>query len=175
MYKYLLNEQKPGTCGIFTGRFQPLHNGHFSIIKAMAQENTLNFVFVVAGAKSSSDKDKNPLSGPERVKLIDSIAPSNVGVLEAKSAYIPDLIKEIESRVMGTKCFQIYAGDDRADSYTRFILKIKEMGYDAIVNTKDYNRAGVSASKVRELMREGNFKEAQKFLPYSVDKIKRFF
>ena len=170
-YKFLT--EKTNSVGIYAGRFQPPHKGHLAVISAMSKENSYAYVFVVAGSKSSTDKERNPISQQDRINLLKSLVPSNITVLGASSAYIPDLVKGLALDT--TMKLTIYAGDDRSSDYSRFVNKIKEMGYTVEVSTKNFDRANVSASKVRELLRANDSKEAQKYLPYSVSKIEKWF
>ena len=167
-----LTENKNNSIGIFTGRFQPFHIGHASIVSAMSKENSIGYVWVVSGDKSHTDKKRNPIPQQDIVNLIKSVCESNIKVLAAKSAYIPDLVKNLNLDT--SKKLVIYAGNDRTESYTRFIKILKEMGYDVEINTKDFNRQGISGTKVRELM-VTNSKDAQKLLPYPVSKIEKWF
>lgn len=166
MTKWHLFENK-GTIGIYCGRFQPPHKSHLKIIQEASKENSKVYVFVVAGSKSSQDREKNPIPQQERINLLISIVPSNVIVLGAHNAYIPDLVKNLGIEYSTIK---IYGGPDRVE-YNRFVKNLP----NAFLVTKNFGRDSISSSKVRNYMKMNEFDLAQKLLPYSIDKIKRWF
>ena len=55
---------------LFIGRFQPLHNGHLSVIRDIAKHAALKIVIGSAQYKNTAD---NPLSGEERKEMILSV------------------------------------------------------------------------------------------------------
>lgn len=173
-----LNEQDMKV-SLVIGRFNPPHKGHVALIQEAAKQAPVTFVLVVEGKKSSQDKEKNPLPGSERVKLLNSVLPSKCKAILASGAYIPDVFeKEHPEDLTLVKDNQltIFCGADRVNSYKGMAPRIdKALGTTTTVKELDFDRAGVSASKVRELMRAGDFTEAQKYLPYPVDKIKKYF
>ena len=55
-------------CGLYVGRFQPLHIGHTSIIDRMLEE--CEEVIVAVGSAQESGTERNPLSYPFRQLII---------------------------------------------------------------------------------------------------------
>lgn len=55
-------------CGLYVGRFQPLHIGHTSIIDRMLDE--CEYVVIAIGSAQESGTEKNPLSFPLRKHII---------------------------------------------------------------------------------------------------------
>lgn len=173
-----LNEQDMKV-NIVIGRFNPPHKGHLELIKAASKSAPATFILVIDGKKSSQDKEKNPIPGVDRVKILTDIIPSNCKAILASSAYIPDVftkehLDDLEM-VKGNN-LTIFCGADRVASYKRMAISIdKELNSTTEVKELDFDRAGVSASLVRKLMREGKYQEAQQYLPYPVSKIEKYF
>ena len=64
---------------VYIGRFQPLHNGHLSVINK-AQEIAKE-VLVLVGSANASPSMRNPFTVKERMMLINKSADVQVGVL----------------------------------------------------------------------------------------------
>lgn len=54
--------------GLYIGRFQPFHLGHFSIVKKIIKTNDL--ALIVVGSAKKCQEQKNPLTASERQELI---------------------------------------------------------------------------------------------------------
>lgn len=111
------------------GRFQPPTSGHYKIIDKMKEfirnNKQLNLeaspvVVIVAGEKSSEDKQKNPLTASERISFMESSGRANgVIFLTAKSAFFA--LGAI--RDAGYEPIAIGAGTDRAENYKKMLDK----------------------------------------------------
>ena len=175
-YKFLHENKKDNNVGIFILRGQPFHTGHYSIIKYMIKECSSGYVFIVEGKKSSQDKEKNPLSGKERVDIIKSFVASNIKVLVVDSAFLPVIFTETypeELANIENKNVIIYGGADRDAGYRVIAQKLLKMGPNSVDFSKlDFDRESVSATIIRNFIRDGKFDVAQKYLPYNISKIK---
>lgn len=58
-------------CGLYLGRFQPLHTGHISIIDRMLNE--CDHVIIAVGSSQESGTERNPLSFLFRSCLIEGV------------------------------------------------------------------------------------------------------
>jgi nicotinamide-nucleotide adenylyltransferase len=55
-------------CGLFVGRFQPLHKGHvFAIEYAL---NECDFLYIGLGSSNKSHEERNPFTAAERITMI---------------------------------------------------------------------------------------------------------
>lgn len=73
---------------LFIGRFQPLHNGHLTVIKRLAKRSKLLKIGI--GSSQYSDTKDNPLSGKERKAMLQSVLKSE-HITNAKIFYLPDI------------------------------------------------------------------------------------
>ena len=63
--------EKKYRCGLYIGRFQPIHIGHESIIRKMLKE--CNIVIVAIGSAQEHNTPRNPFNFYERKDLITNI------------------------------------------------------------------------------------------------------
>lgn len=134
--------------GLMVGRFQPLTKVHTEIINQMSNENDTGIVFLV---KSGKPSDRNPFNEDIQRKLLDEVLPSNVMVVTLKSGFFVDYINELNDTE-----FVLYAGTDRAESYTKFSSYMNDGKHLSI---KEINRTDddVSATLVRESLKNNNY------------------
>ena len=120
----LLEELPPmqDTNAVFAaGRFQPPTSGHYKIFNAMKKyirehpEMKLSpVVIVIAGEKSSQDKEKNPLSAEERIKFMEASGHCNgFKFLTAKNSFQAQGV----CRDNGYEPIVVAAGSDRAKGF----------------------------------------------------------
>lgn len=107
----LFLSQQTTPAELFISRSQPFHSGHATIIKMM---KNYPIIAIVKGAKSSLDKEKNPLPFSYQEDLIKKVFP-NIEILEVPTGYLPDIINQI--RVEGKEVKQMFAGEDRIAGY----------------------------------------------------------
>jgi hypothetical protein len=126
---------------VAVGRFQPPTRGHYKVMGAMKQFIRDNpqlslaihpIVVVVAGEKTSLDKEKNPLSADERITYMTASGEANgVKFLTAKNAF--DGFMAV--RRAGFEPLVVAAGSDRAPEYLRLLNSaFKERDGSAIVH-----------------------------------------
>lgn len=123
-----VGEQKK-RAAVMIGRMNPPTEGHYKVIDKMKEfirknpEMNLSvtpIVVIVAGAKSSEDKSKNPLTADERVSFMKSSGRANgVIFLTAKNGF--EAWEEVRKR--GFEPIAIAAGSDRAKSYKEMLDK----------------------------------------------------
>jgi len=145
---------------LFLGRLQPVHLGHVKIIKKMKNP----IVVLVKGAKSSQDKNRNPLSAEEQRKLLKKAVP-RVKVVVAKAGYLPEIIADL--REAGYEVETVYAGSDRISSYKRQVDSANKKLLDKQkfdVTFRETERFA-SATEVRNAIRSDDKDEFQKLMP----------
>lgn len=151
-------ESKPTS--LFLGRMQPIHKGHDAIIKKMNNP----IVVLVKGAKSSQDKERNPLDAEYQTKLIKMLNPK-VDVFIAKTGYIPTMVNEYRKK--GIEVSEILAGNDRIKGYQGMIASFnKQMPDEKKINVTFTETPRVtSATDVRNAIRGDDFDTFKKLVP----------
>jgi len=150
---------------LFLGRMQPIHKGHDAIIKKMKNP----IVVLVKGAKSSQDKERNPLDTNYQTKLIKMLNPK-VDVFVAPSGYIPDMVNEYRKK--GVEVTEILAGSDRINAYRGMINGFnKQMPDEKKINVKFTETPRVtSATDVRNSIRGDDFETFKELVPKKLHK-----
>lgn len=150
---------------LFLGRMQPIHKGHDAIIKKMKNP----IVVLVKGAKSSKDKDRNPLDTAYQTKLIKMLNPK-VDVYVAPNGYIPDMINEYRKK--GVEVNEVLAGADRINAYRGMINGFnKQMPDDKQIDVKFTETPRVtSATDVRNSIRNDDFDTFKQLVPAKLHK-----
>ena len=120
-------QKKPAA--VMVGRLNPPTRGHYLVIDRMKayirqhpelKLDVMPVVVVIAGKKTSEDKERNPLTADERTVLIESSGRANgVRVLKAADAF--DAFVKV--REAGLEPLAIAGGDDRAKKYADLLKK----------------------------------------------------
>ena len=74
-------------CGLYVGRFQPIHNGHTSIISRMLDE--CEKVVIAIGSAQESGTERNPFSFDFRKEMIKQIYMDHVVVVPIRDRKNP--------------------------------------------------------------------------------------
>ncbi len=56
--------------GLYIGRFQPFHLGHFNTLKEIEAMELVDEVIIAVGSSLTSYTPRNPFSGGERLDII---------------------------------------------------------------------------------------------------------
>lgn len=150
------------------GRCNPPTGGHYAMIENLEQlARDLGVraeMFIVDGETTGQDRQKNPLTPEQRVKILREWFP-NVRFDICSSAY--DVMEVLE--VQNKKPLVLIAGSDRAKKYRRLLdfagfttTAIQELDRDS------GNANGISATKVRQAVRDGNFELFLEMMPSNV-------
>jgi len=118
--------------GLYTGRFQPFHLGHLSVVKQALKE--VDFLYIGIGSAQCSHSRRNPLSSDERTEIIKK-ALKESGILSKKYKIIP--LPDIHDnkawpsyvQTMIPKFDIVFTGEDGIvkelfDKYTKFPVKV---------------------------------------------------
>lgn len=145
-----VDSAKLDSVGLFVGRFQPVTNGHLSIIERMSKENKSNIIFLVKGKKSSLDKESNPFDLDTQIKMLNLVMPKNVKVQVINTGFFINEINE-----MNSDSFVLYAGSDRIPAYTKYT---KYLEGNKTLEIKEIQRTDedVSATQVRKSLKDDN-------------------
>ena len=150
------------------GRFNaPTEEGHGKLIKAVqdhaAKVGGQHYIF----ATHTQDNKKNPLSHGEKVGFMRRLFPGANVVANNKVRTIIDAMKHMES--MGHTHVHVVAGSDRVAQYEDMLNKYRKKEYPKIkkvtvvsAGNRDPDAEGaegMSASKLRELVKQGKRKE----------------
>lgn len=124
-----LPPQQSKRVAFMIGRLNPPSLGHYKVIDKMKEFIRANpelnleaapVVVIVAGEKSSEDKQKNPLTAAERISFMEASGKANgVKFLTARNGSIALGIL----RDNGYEPIAIGAGSDRAEGYLKMLKK----------------------------------------------------
>jgi len=144
---------------VVIGRFNPWTRGHNSIIDEAKYPVVVG---LVKSSKTSLDKERNPFNFETQKEIIRRAnEPKIIDVVKFASGNIPQIISDL--RDLGYEPKELLAGTDRAKAYQNQIdlyppkinsdLKLKVLTR----NEDDPGVSGISATKVREAIRSGNY------------------
>ena len=166
------------------GRFNPPTIGHEKLLNAVSSEAAGGVYRIYAS--HSVDSKKNPLEYTEKVKLMRTLFPKH-----ARNIINDDSIKTIldiatKAYEDGFTRFVLVVGQDRVAEFSKLLqkyegTKLNNGGFYEFPNGIEVVSAGdrdpdaddvegMSASKMRQAVRDGNFKEFSQGLPKSYDK-----
>ncbi len=155
--------------GVFLARLQPIHNGHLALIKKMVDEND-EFLILIG----SSDKmnKRNPIPGSFRKELLIQALSENNMLKESyeagkiKIVLLPDLSSEEDNshdwgfylysnivKHIGQHCFTMYYSDGWEIITKWFPGFILQNNVDLRLIARNNCECGMSATKVREMIR----------------------
>lgn len=149
--------------GIYPGRFQGVTKAHKSIIDMMSRTYEKSYVCLVEGEKSKEDKNHNPFSQETKIEMLNRILPENVELIITSSAFLPDTVKNLEE-----SNFALYVGADRTTSYEHQKKYLKEENKTLLIITLNLNRENISATKVREALKENDKDTFRKLVPEEI-------
>jgi predicted ABC-type ATPase/nicotinic acid mononucleotide adenylyltransferase len=154
------------------GRFNPPHAGHGKLISAVqdhaASSGGDHYIF----PSHTVDHKKNPLAHGEKVHFLRKLFPK-ANIADHAQVRTPlDAVKHLESK--GHKHITMVVGDDRVKSMQDLFNQYKGKEFHAHVQVKsagvrdpdsDDEVEALSASKLRDHAKKGNFKDFAKGVP----------
>ncbi len=135
--------------GLTIGRFQPLHKGHFSVFKQIADE--CDSIIIGVGSAQVEREMENPLSGGERITMIRRVLEKHdLGPYEIYP--IPDI-----------ECYPawpyyvmaILPSFDCLYVHSKTVLRLFEGTRTKLRKVDEFNKEEWSATEVRRRIREG--------------------
>ena len=157
-----MNERKHD---LIIGRFQPLHLGHFNVIKNM----TNPVIAVIRGNKTSNDKNRNPIPEQYQEQLIRYVFPDVPIIMILGEGYIPSIINTAIEK--GFAIQRVFAGADRINDYKRQVSQANER---VLTNKSTFPLISVdfvvsdrftSASTVRDVIRNNDIDTFRTLMP----------
>jgi hypothetical protein len=163
------------------GRMNPPTTGHQKVVQKMhdvAKEKGGDIKLVVS---HSQDSAKNPLTAEQKLKHVKKFFPNTP--TEAASKEAPTFMHHLSKLdAEGYKHLTMIAGSDRVDEYKKLISKYNgvkgahgQFNFDKAEVQSSGERdpdaegaEGMSASKMREHAKKGNFAEFKKGVPHHV-------
>lgn len=167
--------------GVVLARLQPIHKGHLELIKQACDENDSVYVFI-----GSADKfnQRNPIPINLRMEMAKEAIeklPQYIPQAEVHVIPLDDLTDESDNShdwgfylysriVTETKepCFTIYYSDGFEIITTWFPSFILRNNVSLKLIARGATCSGISATKVRGLIEEGNWEELKQWVPDSV-------
>ena len=174
---FLLKEAKEKHAVLAFGRMNPPTTGHEVLVnkvKDVAKQYNASHHVVLS---HSQDKSKNPLSARQKLKHAQRFFPNtNLSVSNSESPNF--LTQAAKLHKKGVTHLHMVAGSDRVPEYKELLQKYNGTHEGALFNFKEIHvhsagqrdpdaegTEGMSASKMREHAKTGNFKEFKKGIP----------
>ena len=175
-----LREQKEKHAVLAFGRMNPITSGHEKLVntvKNIAKEVGGSHHIVLS---HSQDKDKNPLSGSQKVKHAKRAFPGTNFSVSSKEH--PNFLKQAEKlHKSGVTHLHMVGGSDRVKEFKDTLHKYNGTHEGALYNFKSIKvhsagerdpdaegTTGISASKMRAHAKTGNFEHFKKGAPSSM-------
>lgn len=156
-------------CGLYIGRFQPIHCGHFNIINTMLDE--CDTVIVAVGSAQEYGTKKNPFSYAHRASLISSCFIDDISrlyIIPVQDREHPsndpswgDYLLNTVKRFTGLTPDVIYEGveEERNTWYQNYDIPIRIFMRSIIP---------VTATKIRETLLRDDQCTFRYFTPYAI-------
>jgi predicted kinase len=176
-FRDFLREQKEKSAVLAFGRMNPITNGHEKLVnkvKKVAKEAGASHHIVLS---HSQDPKKNPLSAAQKLKHAKNAFPGTNFVAASKNS--PTFFDHAEKlHKQGVTDFHMVGGSDRTGEFARLLRKYNGTHEGARFNFKTITVhtagerdpdaegvAGISASKMREAAKNGDFDTFRKGAP----------
>lgn len=108
--------------GIYGGTFDPVHNGHICIAKAVMKELGLDYVYFVVTADAPHKLTREHIGGDMRLKMVqlsidgwEGLEASDVELRRGGVSYTLDTIREFKRSFADAELYFIVGGDMLAD------------------------------------------------------------
>jgi bifunctional NMN adenylyltransferase/nudix hydrolase len=166
--------------GIYIGRFQPIHNGHKSIIDSILKNE--DFVIIIIGSKNKNNQ-RNPFSYEERKTIIEELYPNkNIYIkglddfdndniwIENLDSIINEIIIDIGVQNYNLKLYTPNK-DEGTKKYLDFVISNSKF-VNTITNCDllSSNNTVISSTEIRILMNDfkNNYEQIKKLIPEKV-------
>lgn len=160
-------------------RMNGVTKGHLKLMDKLValgkQHNATPMLFL----SHSQDKKKNPLSYDDKIKIVKSVAPSGLKVVNSEAKNIFDVMKATVK--FGAKNLLIVAGSDRVKEFQRFTKYADELNLDSIeivsAGDRDFDTndiSGISATKLRQYAIDGDYGAFKKIAATKNDSMTKF-
>lgn len=168
----LLLEAVGSTIVLSFGRMNPITSGHELLINKVVSESKKRKADHLIVLSKSQDKKKNPLNVADKVKFAKAAFPGiNIKGSDNTTRTLIEVIKSVDGKY---KNVVLIAGSDRVPEFKTLLDKYngKEYSFDSIEVVSSGERdpdadgvTGMSATKMRELAKAGDFDGFKKGVP----------
>ena len=174
-----------GTAVFTFGRFNPPTIGHGKLLKKVsATPGDYKFVYL----SKSQDSKKNPLTPTQKLQYMRSMFPQNRGMFRVpKSNMILEIATELHDK--GYDNIKMIVGSDRVREFDTILKKYNDVksrhGYYKFNNITVISAGerdpdaegatGMSASKMRDAVAQGDYKSFLKGIPRAFRDVKQLF
>jgi len=162
-----LTEGKIDKPAIFLGRVSPPTIAHQKLINDAIKKYAKVYVIIVEGY-ASSKLEKNFLSFKDRTELL-KITNRQAEVILARAGYIPVILSD--NNIDTSNGIVVVCGTDRINTYK---AQFKEVDYEVTFDEMKRTDDDVSASKVRQVIIDDDFKAYSKMIASGLDNKKYF-
>lgn len=153
----ILRKNLKGNNGsLILGRFQPLTLGHIKMLK-QAERNSDKLVICIVRARKQ-DLEKNPFPLELQEKMIKELFPK-AEIITHSTGNLFGIMSKATSNIN-----TIWAGSDRVSSYKSTLSRNPDLSVSEIKRTDD----DISATKVRQALKDDNEKEFRKMMHKSL-------
>lgn len=139
--------------GLFVGRFQPPHRGHFEVVKWMFESLSLDEVIIVVGSAQESHTLRNPFTAGERIEMLRR-GLREYGLSLDRVVIVP--VHDIEMNFVWVRFVEMHVPRfDVVVTRNPLVARLfREYGY-RVVEPPAFERERLSATYIREMMLAG--------------------
>jgi nicotinic acid mononucleotide adenylyltransferase len=150
---------------ITTGRFNPVTRGHTVLIQKVIDEskrkNAKPVVFIIDAEKTGKDKNRNPLTGAQRLEILKSLYPNVIVDVVSNPVEALDVLY-----VRGMIPITWIAGSDRISDYRKLLDYVEINTCEILEVDRDIGEAaGVSATIAKNAVKNNDLKLFKAMMP----------
>ncbi len=140
--------------GLFVGRFQPPHHGHFRALKWIVEEGGVDEVVVVIGSAQESHTLRNPFTAGERFEMLLRGLRETLGSIHG---FIIAPVPDIAMNFVWTRYLEMMLPSfDVVFTRNPLVARLfEEYGYEVRMQPA-FDREVYSATRIREMMLRGD-------------------
>ncbi len=159
--------------GLFVGRFQPPHYGHFEVIRWILDNGFVDELIIVIGSAQESHTLKDPFTAGERFEML-MLGLKELNISCDRIIIVP--VQDIAMNHVWVRYLEMLLPRfEVVFSRNPLVVRLfKEYGYK-VVEPPPFSRSEYSATRIRELMLRGD-NAWRMYVPRSIvefiDKIK---
>ena len=150
--------------GVYIGRFQPFHLGHFKVLDHAVKSNEFKHIILLLGSSEEARTPKNPFTFQERKKVIENIIDNNFSDTGIQFSILPihdfvydnqKWIAEVQNSIssitkLDDKIVLIGNLKDRSSNYLKFFPHFETNFNAGLLKLKDYKNEILGATEIRE-------------------------
>jgi nicotinic acid mononucleotide adenylyltransferase len=154
---------------ITTGRFNPVTRGHTVLIQILIDEakrkNAKPLIFIIDAEKTGKDKNRNPLTGSQRLEILKSLYPNVTVDVVSNPVEALDVLD-----VQGMSPIVWIAGSDRVSDYRKLLDYVDIKTCEVLEVDRDIGEAaGVSATIAKNAVKANDLKLFKAMMPENLN------